>query len=179
MSIPSVITAGDSLSFVESYSSYPAGDGWSLQIILMNQAGKIELGSSASGNDFAFEIAAAETASWTAGSYRAIPVFSNSAERITLDSSPVTVEPDPLTVNALDGRTQAQRILDSLRACYESFVKTGMVQEVGINGRVTKFRTAEDILDQINYWQTVVNAEYAKKSGNASGGFGKRILTKL
>lgn len=180
MNIPNSITAGDSLSFSESYSGYLASEGWSAAYVLLNKIGKIEFAAVAAGDGFDFSVASSESESWVPGEYKAVVVLSRGGERATQPSSTVTVKPDPLSVESMDGRSQAKKILDSLRSAYEKFVESGgVVQEVAINGRVTKFRTADDILKQINYWQLMVNSEIAANQPGACVGFGKRILTRL
>lgn len=179
MTIPCTITAGDSLSFTESFASYLPDSGWSLKYVLLNQVGKIEFESSAVNGEFSFTVSSADSQSWTPGNYKAIPVLTNGSQRVTLDAVTVVVNPDPLAVESMDTRSQAQKILEALRVAYESFAKTGLVQEVSMNGRTTKFRNADDILKQINYWQALVNSEGKNKGTGDSIGFGKRILTSL
>lgn len=180
MTIPSSITAGDSLSFTEFFSECLASDGWSAVYVLLNKLGKIEFTASPVGDEFEFTATSADTQSWAPGEYKAMAVLTNGNDRVTQPAYTVTVKPDPLTVESMDGRSQAKKILDSLRLAYEKFVESGgVVQEVSMNGRVTKFRTADDILKQINYWQLLVNSETAAASAGATFSFGKRILTGL
>lgn len=179
MTIPCTITAGDSLSFTESFASYLPISGWSLKYVLLNRVGKIEFESSPVNGEFSFTVLSADSQSWTPGNYKAVPILTNGSQRVTLDAVTVVVNPDPLAVESMDTRSQAQKILESLRVAYESFAKTGLVQEVSINGRTTKFRSADDILKQINYWQLLVNSEENNKGAGDSIGFGKRILTSL
>lgn len=180
MNIPFSIIAGDSLSFSESYPDYLASDGWAASYVLLNKAGKIDFPAVADGDDFKFSVVSADTESWLPGEYQAVLVLAKDSERATLMSNTVTVKPNPLSVASMDGRTQAKKILDSLRSAYEKFVESGgVVQEVTVNGRVTKFRTADDILKQINYWQLMVNSEIAATQSGANVGFGTRILTRL
>ncbi len=179
--IPSEIIAGDSIEFTESQPEYLATDGWQLRLIFINASTKISLLSSASGGDHKFTANSALTAVWPAGNYQTILIAEKSPLRSTLSQGAIVIHPDPVAAVSQDYRTQSQKTLDSLRAAYDAMIAGGgsTVQQVSINGRLTVFRSAEDILQQINFFQRQVNSEQTAKNLQDGCGFGTKILTRL
>lgn len=177
MNLPSVITSGDSYRFTESFSDYSALMGWTSYIVLINADNKYTLNASADGNSFLF----AGISNWQEGTYAATLFVKKSSERYKICESRIVVFADPEASENLDGRTASEKTLASLKLAYDEMIGDGaaVVQQVTINGRVTTFKTAQEVLMQITYWQNMVNAERAAKRMRSGRGFGGRILTRL
>ena len=181
MTVPNQIIAGDSVNFVVSDSCYSAADGWVMTCVLINGENKIELTGTAEGSDHRFAAGSSVTTSWDAGDYSAVLVATKGDERATVSKSPVRVYPDPIASATADGRSQAQITLDALRKAYNDLIASGgaMVQSVVINGRQTAFRSADEIIQQIEFFQRQVNSELAAERLKNGEGLGGRILTRL
>ena len=180
MKIPQSLVAGDSIDLLESYADYPASAGWVLRYVLVNAAGKHEFVSAAEGDDHRMVATSAATAAWAAGSYTAILVATLADARATLGELPVVVKPDPIASSQLDGRSETRKQLDALRAAYSSMIATGgLAQSVEFNGRKTTFRSAEDIILQIQMLERQLAAETTAKNLQSGLGLGGRILTRL
>jgi hypothetical protein len=181
MTLPVAHTVGDSLQFDIALDDYPANDGWQLRCVFINAAQKVTLVSSAIGADHRFTADATTTATWVAGKYKAVIVAEKSPLRNTVIEEDFEILPDPIATANYDYRSASQKTLDNLRAAYDAMIAGGgsMVQQVSINGRMTTFRAAEDILQQINFWQRQVQSENTSQQLQSGNGFGTKILTRL
>ncbi len=149
--VPSSITAGDTVAWQIALADYPASSGWSLSYRLINAAGKIDITSAASGADHLVNVAAATSAGWTAGEYDYLAVVTKAAERYTVGSGRITVKPNLAALTTYDGRTPERRALEALQAAYVDYLSNnqGHVAEYEIAGRRMKFRNSAEIWQQI------------------------------
>jgi hypothetical protein len=92
--IPDQITAGDSIAWKKSFSSYSAADAWVLSYALAKTGNHIIFTGSALGADHLIEVAAATTADWEPGEYGFDAYVTKSAERYQVDSGLVLIRPD-------------------------------------------------------------------------------------
>lgn len=158
------LVAGDSLNFLTAGGAYPASSGWVLKYRLVPRTGTntaIELTASAEGSDHRIAVAASTTTAWAADNYTWISWVEKSGEVYTLEQGQLTVQPNPRTAAAgYDGRSQAEKALDDVRAAYASFVaSSGTKRRYRIGEREMEFRSTTEIIQQINYWQIEVNRE--------------------
>lgn len=180
MSLPTQVIAGDSLNFLISEQSYSAVDGWSLRYVCINATDKITINSVAEGESHRFTVGTTESSSWKSGEYLVVLYAVRGSERVTVTQSALTILPDPVASATYDGRSSARKTLDNLRAAYDEMIASGgFVQMVSINGRATQFRTAEEIIKQIEFFQRQVNNEAQAKNLQNGCGLGGRILTRL
>lgn len=169
---PTEITAGDTVRWQRSLPDYPASDGWVLSYALVNTSNKIALTGTASGDDHLIAASATTSATWAAGQYDWQAVVTRSAERFTVGYGRITIKPNlAAAASGYDNRTQARKILEALRAAYETYVGSrGHVSEYEIAGRKMKFRSVPEILQQIEHWQR----EVAREEQAASLAAGRR-----
>jgi hypothetical protein len=148
---PSVVTAGDTLTWRITLDDYPASAGWVLAYRLLNAAGNINITAAASGADHLVSIPAATSANWAAGDYRFTAWVTKSAERYTIKSGNLTVRPNVAALTTLDDRSPERRALEALQAAYITYLSNdqGHVAEYEIAGRKMKFRSAAEIWMQI------------------------------
>jgi hypothetical protein len=181
MNLPSVVVAGDSVSFTESYPEYLPADGWELRYVMINAAGKIELSGAAVGNEYQFSASSLVTSAWAAGNYSVgLYALRGADDRKTLCASSIVIAPDPVAADTIDPRSSAKKTLDALMTAYDDLIASGgMVQMVSINGRTTQFRSADEILTQIKFFQQQVNAQEQAKNLRNGSGLGGRILTRF
>jgi len=170
------LVVGDTLVFDTSLPDYPASAGWVLtyRLIPRTSGTPIEITSTANGDAHAVSVSATVTALWAAGEYSWAGYATKAGERDTVESGTITLLPDPGVAAAYDGRSQARKAVDDLRAALATYTATqGMVQEYTIAGRSMTFRKSTEILELLNYWETTLQREEAA-AGAAAGQPSKR-----
>jgi hypothetical protein len=151
-----------------------------LRYILINSSTKIVLNSVGEGGSHRFTAATNVTSAWAAGEYAVGLYAVRNDERVTLDQSSIIISPDPITSATIDGRSNAKKTLDALMVAYDEMIASGgLAQMVSMNGRVTQFSTADQIIAQVNFFQRQVNSEDQAKNLSKGCGLGGRILTRL
>mgnify|MGYP000532970256 CR=1 FL=1 len=149
--VPSSITAGDTVAWQIALADYPASAGWSLSYRLINALGKIDITSAAAGDDHLVNVSAATSAAWVAGDYDLLGVVTKAAERYTVSTGRVTIKPNLAALTTYDGRTPERIALEALQSAYIDYLSNGQghVAEYEIAGRRMKFRNAAEIWQQI------------------------------
>lgn len=152
MTTPKKITAGDSAEWTLSLSDYPAGDGWALSYALVASGSQITFTGAASGDDHKITLAAATTSGWTAGKYRYQAYVTLGSDRETVETGEIEIRPNFATLGSgYDGRSQWQKILDSLMTAYESMQSGYGTQSVTMaDGRSVTYRTTAELLPAIS-----------------------------
>lgn len=155
------LVAGDTLNFLATAVGYSAADGWVLNYRLVPRsagASAIDIVSTAEGDDHRVQIAAATTASWTAGEYGWTSWVAKDGEKYTVQSGHITIKPDPRTAAAgADTRSQARKALDDARAALAAWSPTRKRYRIG--DREIEFQTAGDIIALISHWEAQVQRE--------------------
>ena len=167
MTLPTTFTAGDAFSATVANTSYPAGAGWSAQLVLIGPTRQTITGT-ASGDDFAFAANSATTASWSAGSYTARILYTLAGARTTVESGAIQVLPDPAAggTNARSLMGTWARILADLEAAYETHIASGrsVVGSYTIGGRSMSYQTTAELVRAIdNARREVAREEAAAK----------------
>lgn len=158
------LIVGDTLAFTTTLPDYPASDGWTLtyRLVPRTSGTQYELTASADGDAYDVAVSATTTALWTAGEYSWSSYVTKAAERYTVESGTITLLPDPGQVAAYDGRSQARKAVDDLRAALATYTASqGHVAEYEIAGRRMKFKDSTDILTLLNYWEIALQREEA------------------
>ena len=117
---PLTVTAGDLVTWTKSFDEYPTADGWVLSYALTNSAGKISITGTTSGSLHLISVAAATTASWSAGSYLMQGYATKGSERYIVFSGNIIVAPNLAAQTTYDGRSHARKCLDAIEAVLES-----------------------------------------------------------
>lgn len=162
-----ILVVGDSLDFITSVVDYPASAGYTLKhrLVPRSSGTAIEITASASGDDYETQVAAATTATWTAGEYSWFAWVEKAGERWQVDSGTCTLQINPATSSAYDGRSVAERALEDARTALANFSATGgRVKSYSIAGRSMEFDAAADILKLVTYWQAEVMRERGAKA---------------
>lgn len=178
---PAAVVAGDTITWQKSISDYPAGT-WTLKYRLINSAGKIDITATADGTTHLVSVSASASASWTAGDYtwQAWVENGGATERHTVGSGTIEVKPNIAVATTLDARTDAAKIVDQLMAAYQSYTASnGHLSEFSIAGRTVKYRSAAEILEQLNFWEARVAAEKRAERIAAGIGAGNKILVRF
>lgn len=180
---PVSIRAGDSASWDVDVPAYPAADGWQLTYRILSASGAAldAEATAGAGTTWSVALTAAVTANLSIGVASLIAYVEKgsgpSLERHTLYARPLLVERDLVAAKQFDGRTGNQRALDDLRAALATHAGKATVSEYEIAGRRMKFRTPQEILVLIRYYEQEVARE--RNAGTvALGGVGSRILVR-
>lgn len=164
MDAPDTFRGGDSVSWTESFPAYPASAGWALKYRLLWPAGTaVNIDATAAGDDHAVNLAAADTAGWTAGTATLIAWMEKGTERVTLEQQTVAVLPNLTAAATYDGRSQAAKALADARMALASYMANGQlhVAEYDIAGRRMKFRNTTEITELIAFYEGEVARERA------------------
>lgn len=173
------LIAGDTLSFVTAAPGYPASSGWTLKFRLVPRAAggtPIELGSVPEGDDHRTQVTALLTAGYAAGEYGWWSWVEKGAEKYSLQSGQITIQPDPRTAAAgVDLRSLAQKALADARAALAAWQPTKRRYRIG--DREMEFNSTADIITLITYWEGQVLAEDV--AAGRTEKIGRRIYTRI
>lgn len=123
------VYAGDKLEFSESYSAYPASDGWIVRYILNDARTRITFDSTPDGDAHDFTVTAAVTATWRSGEYQLTRRAINGTDVKTIDVSTWHVWPNPETVPLSDQRSHAKKMLEAIEA---ALLKAASAEQLAI-----------------------------------------------
>lgn len=144
--LPAQLTAGDTLIFTQSLAGFAATDGWVLHYRLINALGKVDIASTASGDDHLINVPAATTATYVAGAYDwQCYVDGVASQRFTLANGRVNILPNLAgQAGGFDNRTPARKALDAINAWLGT--RDLAVAEYQIAGRSMKYIPITDLL---------------------------------
>lgn len=148
---------------------YPATSGFTLkyQIIPRTQdsGSAIAITATTDGDVYVISVPPTTTATWEPGEYSFQSWVEKPGFRYPVDSGLLTVLTDPVLLDTLDERTQAEIALADCKAAFANFQSTGgRVKRYVIGSREMEFDSGGDILVLINYWQAQVTRERAAKA---------------
>lgn len=161
---PSSITAGNSASWLLTFSDYPASAGWAVTFYLLNSAHAIDFTTSASGDSHLVDLSAVTTADYDAGDYKYTALVSDGTDRYTVDSGDITIYPDPSTLTTYDGRSHAEIALANIEAVIVGKASADVLRYT-IGGRELWKHPWEELLKLRDYYRAEVATEKAKAAG--------------
>jgi hypothetical protein len=173
-----ILTAGDTLTFLERVPAYPASAGWVLNFRLTARVaanGVINFAATAEGDAHRVTVPAATTAAYKADAYSWSSWATKGAESYTVETGELTIKPDPRQAAAgYDGRSLAVKTLAELKAAFAGWTATnGNTRRYRIADREKEFKSAEEIIQQIAFWESEVQREVtaaASANGTNRGG---------
>lgn len=179
---PASLRDGDTWKWTRTLPDYPAGT-WTLKYRFKNAtlATGFEIVATASGTNHAVTVAAATTATYTAGDYTWVAwVEGGSSEVYTIGQGSMEVLPDyrsGTAAAALDDRTHARKMLTAIEAWLES--RDPGVAEYEIAGRRMKYIPTAELLKLHSRYTGMVAAETnASKVAQGLGG-GRKIQFRI
>lgn len=176
---PAAVQAGDTVKWQRTLSDYPASAGWVLSYRLINAAGKIDIGTTAAGDDHLVSVTAVTSAAWTAGDYDWVAQVANSGERYTVGSGRITIRPDLAAQAAgYDTRSTAKKLLDAVEAVLANRA-TRADLEYEIAGRRMKSMAHADLLAARDKLKREVAQEAAAARLAAGLSVGRRVLVRF
>lgn len=166
----SQFTLGDTLSFSESFTDYPASAGWVLHYRLLpsgDEGQAVTFDAAASGDAFAVSVPAATTAAWTPGLYSYVAWVTSGADSYTVGQGRIQLKPNARTfVGSLDLRSQAEIALADAKAAFSAWTPT--TRRYKINGREMEFSSTAEIIQVVSHWENEVRRE-RNAEGMAAG----------
>lgn len=164
-SVPGSVTAGDTIQWKITLADYPASDGWVLKYRLINAAGKIDIVSTAEGDDHAINVTASASTSWAAGTYDyQAYVDGVSSQRKTVETGSIKIMPNLANEAAgFDNRTASRKLLDQLDSDMAAYGRKAYTQEYEYAGRRMKFLNPGEFLS----FRDKVRAEVAREEAAA------------
>lgn len=157
------LIAGDTLDFDVSVPDYPATAGYTLTYRLIPRAAgtAIEITASANGADYAVEVGASTTATWSAGEYTWASYVTLAGARYTIDQGQITIKANPATLAAgTDTRSEAAIALAAIRAVIANRATLDQ-QEYTIGGRSLKRTPMADLIMLLRHYEAEVAREEA------------------
>lgn len=149
------LVVGDTFDFTTTVPDYPASAGYTLyyRLVPRTVGTPILFTASASDDDYRVQIPPLTTADFAAGEYTWYGWIEKSGERYQVDSGTVTLQENPATVAAYDGRSPARAALDAINAALAAYGTTAFsnVKSYTIGNRSMEFRQFTDQGDLLAY----------------------------
>lgn len=169
---PQQLRAGMTWVWTKSIPDYPAQT-WTLTYWFKQLAAsgaKFSIVASASGADHSVAVAAATTASYTAGEYSWAAVASSGDEAYEVDKGTLTILPRYNADAALDDRSHARKVLAAIEAVIEGRASKDQ-EEYTIANRSLKRTPIADLMSLRDKYRAEVYAEeQADLARNGQGG---------
>jgi hypothetical protein len=155
---PSTIQAGDTITWSECLSEYPATDGWTLKHRLAGPS-IIDITSTASGPDHLISISAATAMAYTPGFYRWTAYVDNGTDIHTVGSGTLTIVRDLRQITgSYEGRSHGRRVYEALQAAIEGRA-TKEQEEMSVNGRAIRYLDPAKLRQEMLRWKLIADAE--------------------
>ena len=157
---PLAVRAGETVTWQRELPEFSATDGWSLKYRLIWRAAGItpvEITAVGAGSSYTVRVEATTTANWAAGEaslWAYVERTTTVTERVSLQTTALSILPNLLTATSADDRSSTRRTLDDLRAALDSYSgERGHVQSYTIGDRTMAFRSSDEILKLITYYE--------------------------
>jgi hypothetical protein len=154
---PSVITAGDSVSWTKSLPDYSADDGWVLNYAAQG-ASQINFASdTTTGTNYEVDLTPTDTADFLPGSYTLIGYVSNTGtdERVTISRTSLSIAADPASQSP---STHAEYTLYLIELAIEGRVPA-QLEQTTIDGNSILRIPLSQLMDLRLKYQAEVRAE--------------------
>lgn len=179
--IPSVIRAGDTLTFTkDAGSDYSPDQGYTLNYALSNADSLITFAATNVSNVHTVDVDSVTTNGWTAGTYRYQAYVESSdspTRRFTVETGTVEVKTD-LSDAAFDDRTHVKKTLDLIEAEIEARV-SGSTESYSIAGRSLSKTPMEQLLAMRSKYQQWYAQEQQAERVARGLGTKRKILTRF
>lgn len=169
MQIPATLIAGDTASWQDELTDYPATN-WTLKYRLAAQdasGSAIDLTATGSGTTFTTSAAASVTAGWVPGRYGWVAWVQSiiaGTNVYTLGSGVLTISPNLRVAQAgQDNRSPARQALDEADAMLRAYGQKAYLQSITVGDRARSFRSPAEFLA----YRSKLQAEVAREDDAA------------
>lgn len=172
MAIPSTLYAGDTWTWTDSLSDYPATT-YTLKYALRGYGlTTTDITAAASGTDHVSTVTAATTGSIGAGTYSWVAVVERTVtgvlQRTTVGSGRVVVQPNLLTATSTtDIRGQYEIAYDAIIAAINTN-SASAVASITVNGRTVQYKGLDELVKAEQILRPKMEAEKAASSGTTA-----------
>lgn len=166
------VTLGRTLNFATSVADYLASAGWVLKIALVPRAGgsTITLTSTAEGDDHRFQVSAATTGAWAAGTYDWESYVEKAGELYAVSRGTTVVA-------AVGARSSARIALDAANDALLTFNPT--VRRYSIAGREMEFADRAELVAYVQFLESqVAREENAERISKGLAGY-RQVFVRL
>jgi hypothetical protein len=178
--IPEKITAGDSVAWKLAFDDYPASAGWALSYALTKSGTQIEITGGADGDDHLVDLAAADTADWSAGEYGYQAYVTKDAERYQVDQGFVEIRPNLATQSGgYAALPYCFTVRDAIVAVFEARA-TETQTSIAVGGRQISEMSHAELIDALDWAKKQCEAykrAQRKKKGRNTGQIIRAIFT--
>lgn len=175
MLAPASFTSGDTVSFTVPAQGDKTSAAYALTYRLVGK-GALSITAAADGTGWKVTATSAQTATLPSGDYAYALVLTKTGERHTVEYGQVAVTADVLSAAVgYDGRTQAQRDLEAVRAAIRAIVAGGAVAEYSIGNRSLKKMAMSDLLAL----ETSLKADVAREKMAAKPDGGRSVFVRF
>ena len=175
LNIPSTLRAGDTISWTDSISDYPAISGWSLAYALRCFAKPpINITASTSGSDFLISVLPSDSKGWLPGTYSwfayvykgTSPTFT---DRKDVGGGQIEILPDLFQVGTqTDLRSHVKKMLDEVQAVLEVKASGGDISGYSIGGRSASKYSYTELRQMYDLYKTEYQREVDKENQGKS-----------
>lgn len=156
--LPAAVRAGDTLADTFELDEYPATT-WSLVFTLINASAKYTATCTASGASHALAVPASTTASWAPGAYSWTAHVASGANRYTVASGSIQVQPNLAAASTYDTRSAARKALDAAEAALATYGAKAYLQSIEYGERRQQFASPGDFLAFVSRLRAMVRTE--------------------
>ena len=130
MSEPTRVIAGDTWGWTRQESTYSPSAGWSLKYVLVMQGQTpVQVTTTGLTDTYTAAQTAAQTAVIVAGTWKWTAIVTKAAERYSIDSGVLQVDPDPSQMTAAtDTRTVAEQAVATITAALLKSAGDGLIE---------------------------------------------------
>jgi hypothetical protein len=174
---PASVTAGDTIQWTKALPDYPASAGWVLSYAFTGP-GNISITSTASGDDHAVTVTAANSADWVSGSYigQAYVTKAATSERYTVATGlQLTVAANLATASGL---SWARRCLAAIQAVLEGKAGSDLLS-TRINDKELRKYTPAELIPLYRFFEQEVAREDQAAKVAAGLSSGNRVLVRF
>jgi len=162
MNIPRILQAGDTWSWDDSLSDYPATT-WTLKYSLYRYgAAPISITASADGTDHAVSVAKATTAAVTAGNWNWTAYVEDATTRTTVGRGTVTIKADQtVALSSTDLRSHAVKMLELIESSLLASATNSHIVSLTIDGKSVQYKREDLLVLRNKYKWEVYNEKKA------------------
>ncbi len=160
---PTNITSGNSATWDESLSDYPAS-AWTLKYSIVSATNRYEVIASANGDDHKITIDSATTTTWIPGIYKMIAFVEKASERVTVLEKDFEVLPNH--VSPVDLRSFAEKIVEAIEATILNKATKDQLS-MAINGKsITRYAPEQLIVFRDRFKREAAKEKALRKAKN-------------
>lgn len=159
--LPSELLVGDTWSWEDDYSDYPAGT-WTATAYFVSALAAFSIVATADGTTHSFDVTAATSSGYVADRYSVTVRVTDGTTITTVDDGLVNVLPDP--TKQRDTRTWARRTLEAIECFLAGNATTAQMSMTLRDRSISRWPLAE-----LMQWRDKLRGEVRAEEGTSNG----------